>query len=65
MANPFLNLINKLAERIHKIKCKYEHDMKHDTRGIKYKDCNCFLEYTNFRDDLIEYKCLCWNKNYP
>ena len=57
--------MNKLAERIHKIKCKYEHDMKHDTRGIKHKDCNCFLEYTNFRDDLIEYKCLCWNKNYP
>ena len=25
---------------------------------IKYKDCNCFLEYINFKDDLIEYKCL-------
>ena len=24
----------------------------------------CFLEYTNFKDDLIEYKCLCSNKNY-
>ena len=21
-----------------------------------------FLEYTNFKDDLIEYKCLCCNK---
>ena len=22
------------------------------------------LEYTNFKDDLAEYKCLCYNKNY-
>ena len=35
------------------------------TYGIKYKYCNCFHEYRNFRDDLIEYKCLCCsNKNY-
>ena len=32
--------------------------------GIKYKDFNCFLEYTIFRDNLIEYKCLCFNNNY-
>ena len=25
---------------------------------------DCFLEYTNFKDDLIEYRCLCCNKNY-
>ena len=30
---------------------------------IKYKYC-CFLEYTNFKDDLIKYKCLFCNKNY-
>ena len=24
----------------------------------------CCLEYTNIKDDLIEYKCLCCNKNY-
>ena len=23
-----------------------------------------FLKYTNFKYDLIEYKCLCFNKNY-
>ena len=23
-----------------------------------------FLEYSSFKDDLIEYKCLCCNKNY-
>ena len=28
------------------------------------KICDCFLEYTNFKDDLIEYKCLCSDKNY-
>ena len=25
--------------------------------------CDCFLEYANFNYDLIEYKCLCCNKN--
>ena len=32
---------------------------------IKHTNCNVFsLEYTNSKDDLIEYKCLCCNKNY-
>ena len=31
---------------------------------IRYKYCHCLLEYTNFKDYLIEYKCLCCNKNY-
>ena len=34
------------------------------TCATKYKYCDCFLEYTYFRDDLREYKCLCCNKNY-
>ena len=25
---------------------------------------DCFLEYTNFEEDLVEYKCVCCNKNY-
>ena len=31
-----------------------------------YKYCDCFLEYINFKDDLIEQKCLylCYDKNY-
>ena len=32
--------------------------------GIKYKHCNCFLDYTNFNDDLTDYKCLYCNKSY-
>ena len=35
-----------------------------ETCGIKYKDCDCFFEYINFKENLIEYKCLCCNKNY-
>ena len=31
---------------------------KCETCGIKYKDCNCCLEYINVKDDLLEYKCL-------
>ena len=65
MASSLSNLASNLSERIHKIKCKYRHDNKEcETCGIKYKNCKCFLEYTYFKDDLIENKCLCCNKNY-
>ena len=58
-------LLINLAEGIHKIKCKMSIIIKrYKMWGIKYKDFNCFLEYTIFRDNLIEYKCLCCNKNY-
>ena len=65
MASSLSNLVNNLAEGIHKIKCKNEHGNKNcETCGIKYKYCNFFLEYTKFRDYLIDYKFLCCNKNY-
>ena len=65
MTSLLSNLVNNLAEGIHKMKCKYEHNNKKcETFRIKYKYCVCFLEYTSFKDDLIEYKCLCCNKNY-
>ena len=65
IASLLSNLVNNLARGIHKIICKNEHDNKKcETYGIKYKDCKCFLEYTNFKDNLIECKCLCCNKNY-
>ena len=50
MASSLSNLLENLAERIHKIKCQ---------------DCNCFLEYESPKDNLIKYKCLSCNKNYP
>ena len=31
---------------------------------MKCKYCDCFLECANFKDDLIEYKCLICNKIY-
>ena len=65
MASSFLNLVDNLSEGIHRIKCKFGHnDKKCETCRIKYKCCNCFLEYTNFKVDLIEYKCLCCDKKY-
>ena len=55
MASPLSNLVNNLSEEIHKSKCKYGHDDKKcKTCRIKYKCCVCFLEYTNFKDDLRE-----------
>ena len=57
MASSLSNLVINLSERLHRIKCKLEHDNKN-------KYCDCFLEYTNFKDDLIEYKCLSCNESY-
>ena len=58
-------LSKKFSEWIHKVKCKYGHnDTKCKTCRIKYKYCNSFLKYTNFKDDLIEQKCLYCNKKH-
>ena len=55
MASSLSNLVNNLSEGIHRIKCKYGHvDKKWETRWIKYKYCDCFLEYLNVKYDLIE-----------
>ena len=65
MASSLSNLVNNLSEGTHRIKCKFGHDDKNcETCGIKYEYCNCVLEYTNFKDDLIEYKCLNCKKSY-
>ena len=37
---------------------------KCETCRIKYKLCDYFLEYTDFKGGLIEYKQFCCNKNY-
>ena len=64
MASSLSNLVNNLSEGIHKIKCKHGHNNKKcETCRIKYKYNKCFLEYINFKDDLIEYKCLCCKKH--
>ena len=63
MASSLSNLVNNLSERILKIKFKNGHNDKNcEALGIKY--CVCFLEQTNFVDDLIEYKSLRCNKSY-
>ena len=65
IASSLSNLVNNLSEGIHKIKCKFGHgDKKCETCGIKYKYCDCFLEYINCKYDLIEYKSSCCHKNY-
>ena len=49
MARSLSNLVDNLAEGIHKIQCK---------------DCSCFLEYGSVNVNFIKYKCLSCNKNY-
>ena len=65
MASSLSNFVNNLAEGTHKVKSKHVHgNDKCKTCGIKYKNFECCLAYRNFEGDLIEYKCLCCNKNY-
>ena len=65
MASSLSNLVNNLSEGLHRIKLELGHgDKKCETCGIKYKYCDCFLEYIEFKDDLIKYKCLYCNKCY-
>ena len=65
MARSLSNLVNYLFWGVHRIKYKFGHDNKKcETCGIKYNYCDLFLECTNFKDNLMEYKCLCCNKNY-
>ena len=64
MASSLSNLVNNLSEGFHRIKRKLGHDdKKSETCGI-YKYCDCFLEYANFKNDLIEYKCVSCSKSY-
>ena len=49
MASSLSHLVDNLAEGIHK---------------IKWKDCDCFLEYESVKDNLIKYKCLSCNNDY-
>ena len=57
MASSLSNLVNNFSEEIYKIQCKYRDDDK------KCETAE-FFEYANFKDDLIERKCVCCNKNY-
>ena len=62
MVSSLSSLVNNLSEGVHGIKCKFRHDDKKcETCGI---NCDCFLVYINLKVGLIEYKCLCCNKNY-
>ena len=64
MASLLSSLVNKFAEGIHEIKCKYGYDDKACKKfGIKYKDWGCCLEYTSFKDYLIVYDCLLCKKS--
>ena len=49
MASSVSNLVDNLAEGVHK---------------IKFKDCDCFLQYESVKGNLIIYKCSSCNKDY-
>ena len=49
VANSLSSLVDNLAEGIHR---------------IKFKNCDCFLEYESVKENLIKYKWLSCNKEY-
>ena len=49
--------MNNLSEGIYFINLNVIAD-KWEICGITHKLCDCFLEYTDLKDDLIETKCL-------
>ena len=49
MTSSLSNLVDNLADEIHKVKCK---------------DSDCFFEYENVKDNLIEYKCFSCSRDY-
>ena len=54
MASSLSNLGNNLSEGINVIKCKFGHnDKKFETCGIKYKYCDCFLEYIKVKGTIF------------
>ena len=53
MTSVLSNLVNILSEVTHQIKCKYKQDDKWCEICVISYVYNCFLEYTNFTDDLI------------
>ena len=63
------NLINNFSEGIHRTKCKLGHDGSNieSPDCVKHIESNItifFLEYRNFKDNLIESKYLCCNKRF-
>ena len=63
MANSLWDLANNLSEGIHRIKCKYGHDNKNvKLVELSISIATVFFEYSNLKDDLIQYKCLSCKK---
>ena len=59
-----INIVDNLVEGVNKIKCKCGRDNKNcEPSRVKHRNCECYLEYTSVKNELIEYKCSC-NKNY-
>ena len=50
-----LKLICNHTEGIHNIICKYRHDNDkiREESAVKYKFCECCLEYTNVKHDFL------------
>ena len=63
--SPLSNFVNNLLKEFIKLNGNTDRMIK----NIKHAELDTeivtfFLEYINFKDDLIEYKCLCCYKNY-
>ena len=57
MASSLPHFVNNVSKVTYRIKCEHGHDDKKcETCGIRCTHCNSFLEYTNFKENLLDYK---------
>ena len=65
MGSSLSNIIHNLSEAVYKTECKQGNiDKEYEICRMKKKDCECFLEYSKFKDKFIECKNSYFNKNY-
>ena len=65
MSSSLSNLVSILSERVIELNVTIGTMIKNvKLVELHTKYATVFFEYTNFKDDLIEWKCLCYKKNY-
>ena len=66
MTSSLSNLANNFSKGIHRIKCKLDKMIKNMSHvKLNISIVTVFLNSQILMDNLIEYKCLCCNINYP
>ena len=58
------NSSNLVDKKLIRLNIRMNVIKKGEACGVKYKYCDCFLEYKNVKNELILFKCFYCNKSY-